>query len=163
MPPDIATCPLEGLDHLQMRTAEPRLRRSLVFARMSATRCCLCLCLQYLADCDEVIFMKEGCITERGTHEELMNLNGDYATIFNNLLLGETPPVEVRFAWHACMCGCVHVCMCVCLSSKRAMTILSDGESYYLNSVSVSCWPGPRFLVTRLLCISPHTGSALGE
>lgn len=31
--------------------------------------------LQYLADCDEVIFMKEGCITERGTHEELMNLN----------------------------------------------------------------------------------------
>ncbi|KAG8516048.1 Multidrug resistance-associated protein 5 [Galemys pyrenaicus] len=53
--------------------------------------------LQYLADCDEVIFVKEGCITERGTHEELMNLNGDYATIFNNLLLGETPPVEVSF------------------------------------------------------------------
>lgn len=52
--------------------------------------------------------MKEGCITERGTHEELMNLNGDYATIFNNLLLGETPPVEVRFA-------------CVCLSSERQM------------------------------------------
>ncbi|XP_032485646.1 multidrug resistance-associated protein 5 isoform X3 [Phocoena sinus] len=52
--------------------------------------------LQYLADCDEVIFMKEGCITERGTHEELMNLNGDYATIFNNLLLGETPPVEIN-------------------------------------------------------------------
>uniref|UniRef100_A0A8C4M9Q0 ATP-binding cassette sub-family C member 5 n=1 Tax=Equus asinus asinus TaxID=83772 RepID=A0A8C4M9Q0_EQUAS len=59
--------------------------------------------LQYLADCDEVIFMKEGCITERGTHEELMNLNGDYATIFNNLLLGETPPVEVRFMW--CLCA----------------------------------------------------------
>uniref|UniRef100_A0A671FZU3 ATP-binding cassette sub-family C member 5 n=1 Tax=Rhinolophus ferrumequinum TaxID=59479 RepID=A0A671FZU3_RHIFE len=52
--------------------------------------------LQYLADCDEVIFMKEGCVTERGTHEELMNLNGDYATIFNNLLLGETPPVEIN-------------------------------------------------------------------
>ncbi|KAF6117122.1 ATP binding cassette subfamily C member 5 [Phyllostomus discolor] len=52
--------------------------------------------LQYLADCDKVIFMKEGCITERGTHEELMNLNGDYATIFNNLLLGETPPVEIN-------------------------------------------------------------------
>lgn len=70
-----------------------------VFAQMSATLCCPCLSLQYLADCDEVIFMKEGCITERGTHEELMNLNGDYATIFNNLLLGETPPVEVRFEW----------------------------------------------------------------
>ncbi|XP_021111972.1 multidrug resistance-associated protein 5 isoform X4 [Heterocephalus glaber] len=52
--------------------------------------------LQYLVDCDEVIFMKEGCVTERGTHEELMSLNGDYATIFNNLLLGETPPVEIN-------------------------------------------------------------------
>ncbi|XP_012496962.1 PREDICTED: multidrug resistance-associated protein 5 isoform X2 [Propithecus coquereli] len=52
--------------------------------------------LQYLVDCDEVIFMKEGCITERGTHEELMNLNGDYATIFNNMLLGDTPPVEIN-------------------------------------------------------------------
>lgn len=72
-------------------------------------RCCPCLCLQYLADCDEVIFMKEGCITERGTHEELMNLNGDYATIFNNLLLGETPPVEVRFV----------VCVCVCVSFQQ--------------------------------------------
>lgn len=51
--------------------------------------------LQYLVDCDEVIFMKEGCITERGSHEELMNLNGDYATIFNNLQLGETPHIEV--------------------------------------------------------------------
>uniref|UniRef100_F7F2X7 ATP-binding cassette sub-family C member 5 n=1 Tax=Ornithorhynchus anatinus TaxID=9258 RepID=F7F2X7_ORNAN len=52
--------------------------------------------LQYLVDCDEVIFMKEGCITERGSHEGLMNLNGDYATIFNNLLLGEAPHVEVN-------------------------------------------------------------------
>ncbi|XP_044278252.1 multidrug resistance-associated protein 5 isoform X3 [Varanus komodoensis] len=51
--------------------------------------------LQYLVDCDEVIFMKEGCITERGNHEDLMNLNGDYATIFNNLQLGETPHIEI--------------------------------------------------------------------
>lgn len=50
---------------------------------------------QYLVDCDEVVFMKEGCITERGSHEELMNLNGDYATIFNSLQLGETPHIEV--------------------------------------------------------------------
>jgi len=57
--------------------------------------CCYCHFLQYLVDCDEVIFMKEGCITERGSHEELMNLNGDYATIFNNLQLGETPHIEV--------------------------------------------------------------------
>uniref|UniRef100_H9GH89 ATP-binding cassette sub-family C member 5 n=1 Tax=Anolis carolinensis TaxID=28377 RepID=H9GH89_ANOCA len=52
--------------------------------------------LQYLVDCDEVIFMKEGCITERGSHENLMNLNGDYATIFNNLQLGETPHIEIN-------------------------------------------------------------------
>lgn len=70
-----------------------------ICTNVSNTVLSLPFCLQYLADCDEVIFMKEGCITERGTHEELMNLNGDYATIFNNLLLGETPPVEVRFAW----------------------------------------------------------------
>ncbi|XP_062987875.1 ATP-binding cassette sub-family C member 5 isoform X2 [Elgaria multicarinata webbii] len=52
--------------------------------------------LQYLVDCDDVIFMKEGCITERGSHEDLMNLNGDYAAIFNNLQLGETPHVEIN-------------------------------------------------------------------
>lgn len=57
--------------------------------------CSLCCSSQYLVDCDEVVFMKEGCITERGSHEELMNLNGDYATIFNNLQLGETPHIEV--------------------------------------------------------------------
>ncbi|XP_034989512.1 ATP-binding cassette sub-family C member 5 isoform X2 [Zootoca vivipara] len=52
--------------------------------------------LQYLVDCDEVIFMKEGCVTERGSHEDLMNLNGDYAAIFNNLQLGETPHIEIN-------------------------------------------------------------------
>ncbi|XP_015262676.1 PREDICTED: multidrug resistance-associated protein 5 [Gekko japonicus] len=52
--------------------------------------------LQYLVDCDEVVFMKEGCITERGSHEDLMNLNGDYAASFNSLQLGETPHIEIN-------------------------------------------------------------------
>ncbi|XP_041038600.1 multidrug resistance-associated protein 5 isoform X1 [Carcharodon carcharias] len=52
--------------------------------------------LQYLVDCDEVLLMKDGCITERGSHEELMILNGDYAAMFNNLQLGDTPHVEVN-------------------------------------------------------------------
>ncbi|XP_061493478.1 ATP-binding cassette sub-family C member 5 isoform X2 [Rhineura floridana] len=52
--------------------------------------------LQYLVDCDEVIFMKEGCVTERGSHEDLMNLNGEYAAIFNSLQLGDTPHIEVN-------------------------------------------------------------------
>ncbi|CAB1348462.1 unnamed protein product [Coregonus sp. 'balchen'] len=51
--------------------------------------------LQYLVDCDDVIFMREGSITEQGSHEGLMRLNGDYAAMFNNLQLGETPFIEV--------------------------------------------------------------------
>uniref|UniRef100_A0A8C1G1H3 ATP-binding cassette sub-family C member 5 n=1 Tax=Cyprinus carpio TaxID=7962 RepID=A0A8C1G1H3_CYPCA len=52
--------------------------------------------LQYLVDCDDVIVMRDGSITEQGSHEDLMNLNGDYAAMFNNLQLGETPIFEVR-------------------------------------------------------------------
>ncbi|KTG37988.1 hypothetical protein cypCar_00012072 [Cyprinus carpio] len=51
--------------------------------------------LQYLVDCDDVIVMRDGSITEQGSHEDLMNLNGDYAAMFNNLQLGETPIFEV--------------------------------------------------------------------
>ncbi|XP_066541768.1 multidrug resistance-associated protein 5 [Hoplias malabaricus] len=51
--------------------------------------------LQYLVDCDDVIFMREGSIMEQGSHENLMNLNGDYAAMFNNLQLGEAPFIEV--------------------------------------------------------------------
>ncbi|XP_014344305.1 multidrug resistance-associated protein 5 isoform X2 [Latimeria chalumnae] len=54
--------------------------------------------LQYLVDCDEVILMKEGCIIERGTHEELMHLNGDYAAMFNNFQLGDAPHIEVIYS-----------------------------------------------------------------
>ncbi|KPP69636.1 multidrug resistance-associated protein 5-like [Scleropages formosus] len=51
--------------------------------------------LQYLVDCDEIIFMRDGSIVEQGNHESLMNLNGDYAAMFNNLQLGEAPCIEV--------------------------------------------------------------------
>uniref|UniRef100_A0A672SZD6 Multidrug resistance-associated protein 5-like n=1 Tax=Sinocyclocheilus grahami TaxID=75366 RepID=A0A672SZD6_SINGR len=37
--------------------------------------------LQYLVDCDDVIVMRDGSITEQGSHEDLMNVNGDYAAI----------------------------------------------------------------------------------
>ncbi|KAM4627335.1 ATP-binding cassette sub-family C member 5 [Polymixia lowei] len=50
--------------------------------------------LQYLVDCDDVILMRDGCIAEQGNHDDLMKLNGDYATMFNNLQLGETPYIE---------------------------------------------------------------------
>ncbi|KAK6473650.1 multidrug resistance-associated protein 5-like isoform X1 [Huso huso] len=41
--------------------------------------------LQYLEDCDEVLFMKDGCIAEQGIHKELINRESDYATLFNSM------------------------------------------------------------------------------
>ncbi|XP_046999518.1 ATP-binding cassette sub-family C member 5-like isoform X1 [Schistocerca americana] len=34
--------------------------------------------MQFLEQCDEVLYMKDGYILERGTHKELLNLKGDY-------------------------------------------------------------------------------------
>uniref|UniRef100_A0A8C4SRQ5 ATP-binding cassette sub-family C member 5 n=1 Tax=Erpetoichthys calabaricus TaxID=27687 RepID=A0A8C4SRQ5_ERPCA len=41
--------------------------------------------IEYLADCDEVLFMKDGCITAQGSHAGLMKYNGEYAALFQNL------------------------------------------------------------------------------
>ncbi len=40
--------------------------------------------LSSVVDCDEIIYMKDGKITERGTFEELMALNGDFAEVYNS-------------------------------------------------------------------------------
>ncbi|KAL5004806.1 hypothetical protein ScPMuIL_018262 [Solemya velum] len=37
--------------------------------------------LQYLSQCDSVIFMKEGRITEQGHHRDLMDMDGEYASL----------------------------------------------------------------------------------
>ena len=34
-------------------------------------------------DCDEIIYMKDGKITERGCFDELMELGGDFAQVYN--------------------------------------------------------------------------------
>ena len=39
--------------------------------------------LSSVVDCDEILFMRDGSVTERGTFEELMELNGDFAKIYN--------------------------------------------------------------------------------
>ena len=39
--------------------------------------------LSSVVDCDEILFMREGSITERGTFDELMKRNGDFAKIYN--------------------------------------------------------------------------------
>ncbi len=36
-----------------------------------------------LKDCDEILFLEDGKITERGTFEELMSLGGNFAQIYN--------------------------------------------------------------------------------
>ncbi|XP_063314810.1 MIT domain-containing protein 1 isoform X2 [Pelobates fuscus] len=41
--------------------------------------------LQYLSECEEILFMKDGHIAEQGTHEDLMDLKGDYAALFQSL------------------------------------------------------------------------------
>ena len=39
--------------------------------------------LSSVVDCDEILFMRDGSITERGTFEELMKQDGDFAKIYN--------------------------------------------------------------------------------
>ena len=34
-------------------------------------------------DCDEIIYMRDGRVTERGTFDELMALVGDFAQVYN--------------------------------------------------------------------------------
>ena len=37
--------------------------------------------LQYLKDCDEVVLLKHGRISEHGHHDELMKMDQDYAQL----------------------------------------------------------------------------------
>lgn len=55
----------------------------------------LCVSVQYLVDCDDIVLMKEGNIVEQGNHDNLMKLNGDYAAMFNHFQLGDAPYIEV--------------------------------------------------------------------
>ena len=39
--------------------------------------------LSTVRDCDEIIMLENGTVLERGTHQELMQLNGAYARMMN--------------------------------------------------------------------------------
>jgi ATP-binding cassette subfamily B protein len=39
--------------------------------------------LSTAADADEILVLEQGQITERGTHDELLNRNGKYAEMWN--------------------------------------------------------------------------------
>lgn len=69
----------------------------------------LCVCVQYLVDCDDIILMREGNIVEQGKHDNLMKLNGDYAAMFNHFQLGDAPYIEVPICLSNCLSACTSV------------------------------------------------------
>lgn len=42
--------------------------------------------MQYLSQCDEVVFMNEGRILDQGSHNDLMNRNEHYSLLIHTFL-----------------------------------------------------------------------------
>jgi ABC-type multidrug transport system fused ATPase/permease subunit len=71
---DEATSALDPVTEQQIDSA---IRKRQVSCMIIAHR------LSTVRDCDEIIMLKNGVVVERGTHQELMQLNGAYAGMMN--------------------------------------------------------------------------------
>ncbi|WP_432665854.1 ABC transporter ATP-binding protein [Wukongibacter baidiensis] len=60
---------------------EEKILSSLKRERKNKTTVIIAHRISTIKDCDHIIFLDEGKIVEEGTHEELMNLNGQYSSI----------------------------------------------------------------------------------